>query len=328
LESPSGPLNWNKYFPQEAKRQTLEAKLHSTSGNSVECMNVRFEEIQMLLSACNQCAIQINKYASFQQSLCKMNQMFFSDWKPLIESILTLQRTLSAKFNEYASKSPAGSAPQFQQVTIIPTRHPDIPTISTFSQQSPEVTRLIMEGKSLRNDTQAQFDKGMRTFVGEAKRALQILDDAKAHLEQFYQKLTIALGQVNREWNYTAKQGVLFSHIVSYLREMKELDSILSRPSSATPNPTTDCELERSVQKLIAIAHECPYFHIVSKPAASKQPPLPPVRPVRTRSGASDLACENSALKVQNEQLRNELEEAKKEIARLNALIQTLKQQR
>jgi len=326
LETPVGPLDWNKYFPNEAKRQALEAKLHSTSGNSVEWMNVRFEEIQMLLSACNQCALQINKYACYQQNLCQMNAMFFSEWKPMIETILSLQRSVSGKFNEYAKRSSAGASLSMQTVTIIPNRHPDIPTISTFVQQSPEVSRLILEGKNLRNDTQDLYDKGTRNFMNEARRALRILDAAKAHLEQFYEKLTTVLSHVNKEWNYTAKQGVLFSHMVMYIREMRGLDTVLSNPAAATANPTTDEELGRSVVKLKTIACDCPHFHVVSRPTPKPTvPPLAPARPLRTRSGASDLASENSALKLQNESLRAELDEAKKEIARLNAIILSLK---
>jgi len=251
-----------------------------------------------------------------------MNQMFFSDWKPMIESVLSQQRTLSGKFGEYASRS-TNTSLSFQSVMIIPTRHPDIPTISTFLQQSPEVTRLITEGKHLRNDTQVLYDKGTRNFVSEARRALRILDDAKAHLEQFYGKLTTVLAHVGREWNYSAKQGVLFSHMVMYLRELRELETILSNPSKVD-----DSAVKRSLSVLMTIAYGCPQFHVASKPSKPNPPPinnLPAIRPARTKSGASDLASENSALKLQNEILRSELEEAKKEIARLNALVQSLK---
>jgi len=323
-ETPEGPLGWNKLFPEEARRRALEKKLHSTNGNSVESMNVRFEEIQMLLSACNQCALQVNKFSAQQQTLCKMNQLFFSQWKPLFESIMAVQRSVSTKFGDYVTKAKAPATLLFQLVTVIPSRHPDIPTITAFLEQSSEVTRLIGEGKQLRNDTQKLFDKGTRNFVVEARRALRIVDDAKAHLEQFYQKLTSVLTHVRAEWNYTARQGILFSHMVLYLRKLKEMDSILSDPSAVNSAQKTNANLENCLSDLKAIAEGCSHFHMATKQPARPVNPPPAHRPARTKSSASDVVSENMALRAQNEQLRNDLEEAHKEIARLQEQLAAL----
>lgn len=323
---------WGALFPAAEKRRVLEEKLHSTAGNSVESMNVRFEEIQLVLGACNDCARQINLFAFRQKMLCTLNETFFANWKPLVERALTLQRTLAAQYSARAGTPPQ---PPFPVATIIPTPHPDIPAIGTFSQQSDVVTRLVVEGKRLRNETQDHFDQGLRTFVREARSALSILDSARAHLEEFYPLLSTALALANREWNYTAAMGTLFARLALYIAKLEEIAAILASDAAAgsgTGSGSTAPALQSAFAQLKTIAAGCPQIHLVCPSSSGTARAGAPATthpasasPVRGKSPSTAAATENAALRAQNEALHRELDEAHKEIARLNAIIASLR---
>jgi len=323
--------NWDQVFPPQQQYQDLDEKLHRAAPNSVDSMNIRLSEIQLLLTSCNNATRLVNSFAAVQKHLIGLCKSILSHWRPATERMIQLQRPLSSRFNELLSSGLATQS--FPSAVVIPSSAPPVQPIPTFAQQSETVSKLVLEGKELRDNTQRLCNCHQTVFHEEVRVALRILDRARNHLRECFPLLDSALSTLAAEWDYSVNQCGLLAHLYRYNRILERITALVAD----SPSKTRVQEAEALIPDLQKIALECPQIrwpgpsrgHGQTK-SVGDRPPLPPKNGASLSGSGAHIQYaspeeEIAALKEEVSRLRHELDKVTSELKETKDELETLR---